>query len=123
MDLTTLGSSRVFRISQPLGNGLAGCRLHPGALAQCSSFIEAELEEGADLLILNRFGRGESEGRGFRELISRAIELDVPVLIAVRPTYEEAWAEFGAGLSCDLPMTQDIVLTWFHQTREARNAA
>ena len=123
MDLTTLGSGRVFRISQPLGNGARGCRLHPGALAECSSFIERELEEGADLLILNRFGRGESEGRGFRDLIGKAIVLDVPVLLAVRPTYEDAWAEFGAGQSCDLPMTQAAVLAWFDQTREARHAA
>ncbi|WP_113911486.1 DUF2478 domain-containing protein [Roseovarius dicentrarchi] len=123
MDLTTLGSGRVFRISQPLGNGSRGCRLHPGALADCSTFIEAELEQGADLLILNRFGRGEAEGRGFRDLIGKAMALEVPVLMAVRPTYQEAWAEFGDGLACDLPMTHDAVLTWFHQTRQARDAA
>lgn len=123
MDLTTLGSERVFRISQPLGNGSHGCRLHPGALADCSSFIEHELDQGADLLILNRFGRGESEGRGFRDLIGKAIVLDVPVLIAVRPMYEQAWAEFGAGLACDLPMDQTAVLSWFDQTRSLRAAA
>ncbi len=123
MDLTTLGSGRVFRISQPLGNGSRGCRLHPGALAECSSFIERELDGGADLLILNRFGRGESEGRGFRDLIGKAIARGVPVLLAVRPTYQEAWSAFGAGLSCDLPMTRDAVLAWFDQTREARDAA
>lgn len=123
MDLTTLGSDRVFRISQPLGNGSRGCRLHPGALAECASFIERELDGGADLLILNRFGRGESEGRGFRDLIGKAIALDVPVLLAVRPTYQEAWAAFGSGLSCDLPMTQAAVLAWFDQTQEARSAA
>ena len=113
MDLTTIGSNRTFRISQALGNGSHGCRLHPGALAECSLFIEQELEQGADLLILNRFGRGESEGRGFRDLIGKAIALDVPVLTAVRPTYAEGWAAFGAGLTCDLPMERDAVLAWF----------
>lgn len=123
MDLTTLGSNRVFRISQPLGNGARGCRLHPGALAECAAFIEGELDAGADLLILNRFGRGESEGRGFRDLIGKAIALGVPVLLAVRPTYADAWADFGAGLSCDLPMTHAAVLAWFDQTRDTREAA
>ncbi|PYG25454.1 DUF2478 domain-containing protein [Pelagimonas varians] len=123
MDLTTLWSQRTFRISQPLGNGSRGCRLHPGALAECSSFIEQELESGADLLILNRFGRGECEGRGFRELIGKAIALDIPVLTAVRPTYAEGWAEFGAGMACDLPMDIATTLAWFANLQEARHAA
>lgn len=113
MDLTTIGSDRTFRISQPLGNGSHGCRLHPGALADCSAFLTRELEAGADLLILNRFGRGESKGRGFRDLIGTAIALNIPVLTAVRPIYADAWNGFGAGLACDLPMDQKAVLTWY----------
>lgn len=124
MDLTTLGSNRTFRISQPLGNGSHGCRLHPGALAECSAFIEGELRDGADLLILNRFGRGESEGRGFRDLIGTAMALNVPVLTAVRPTYAAAWDDFGAGLACDLPMSRDAALAWVLAVQgERRDAA
>ena len=123
MDLTTFGSACTFRISQPLGNGSKGCRLHPGALAECSAFIEQELEQGADLLILNRFGRGESEGRGFRDLMVKAIALDVPVLTAVRPTYAMGWAEFGAGAASDLPMDRDAIHQWFTSVHKARQAA
>ena len=123
MDLTTLGSNRVFRISQPLGNGAQGCRLEPGALAECSRFIEQELEQGADLLILNRFGRGERDGRGFRDLIAKAMLLDVPVLTAVRPTYAAAWHAFGAGMACDLPADRDAVLHWIDSLQMARTPA
>lgn len=123
MDLTTLHSGQMFRISQPLGNGSRGCRLHPGALADCAAFIEAELHDGADLLILNRFGRGESEGRGFRELIGAAIALDVPVLTAVRPTYAESWDAFGGGMACNLPMRSDAVLAWLDQRERNCHAA
>ena len=123
MDLTTIGSGQRFRISQPLGNGSHGCRLHPGALAECSSFLESEIGRGADLLILNRFGRGESEGRGFRDLIGKAVMLNIPVLTAVRPTYAEAWAEFGIGAACDLPMDLAAVLSWYAAIHEVRQAA
>lgn len=123
MDLTTLSSGRTFRISQPLGVGSRGCRLHPGALAECGAFVEGELRAGADLLILNRFGRGESEGRGFRDLIATAIALGVPVLTAVRPTYADAWHAFGAGIACDLPMDARCVIDWALQSQEARHAA
>ncbi len=123
MDLTTIGSTRVFRISQPLGNGSHGCRLHPGALAECSAFLADELSQGADLLILNRFGRGESDGRGFRDLISVALGLGVPILTAVRPTYVEQWAEFGAELCCDLPMERAAVLNWVSDQLRLKDAA
>ena len=123
MDLTTIGSERRFRISQPLGNGSRGCRLDPGALAQCASFLERELTAGADLLILNRFGRGESEGRGFRDLITTAMMLDIPVLTSVRPPYADAWQAYAADAACDLPMQLQAVLDWITATREARHAA
>jgi hypothetical protein len=123
MDLTTLGSGRTFRISQALGNGSRGCRLHPGALADCALFLQHELEQGADILILNRFGRGESEGRGFRDLIGAAMALDVPVLTALRPTYAAAWAEFGGSMACDLAMDRGTVLAWVNGLKDARLAA
>lgn len=123
MDLTTLGSRRTFRISQPLGNGSRGCRLHPGALADCAAHLDQELDHGADLLILNRFGRGESEGRGFRDLIGKAMALNIPVLTAVRPPYADAWAEFGGDAACDLPMDRRAVTGWFTAVQEVRHAA
>lgn len=123
MDLTTLGSDRTFRISQPLGNGSRGCRLHPGALADCAGFLEAELGAGADLLILNRFGRGESDGRGFRDLICAALLRDIPVLTALRPTYARAWVDFGGDLACTLPMDPGAVCDWFDGQKRPRHAA
>ena len=123
MELTTLHSGNIFRISQPLGNGSRGCRLDPDALSKCSVFLEAELRRGADLLIVNRFGRGESEGRGLRDLIGVAVELGVPVLTAVRPAYAEAWGRFGAEIASDLPMQRAAVLAWVAQSQSARQAA
>ena len=123
MDLTTIGSGRMFRISQPLGNGSRGCRLDPGALAQCSAFLEQELALGADLLILNRFGRGESEGRGFRDLICSALAQDVPVLTSLRPTYAEGWAAFAGEAGTDLPMSEAAVLAWASGVQAVRHAA
>ena len=123
MDLTSIGTGQVFRISQPLGTGSRGCRLDPGALAECSAHLEAELAAGADLLILNRFGRGESEGRGFRDLICAALARGVPVLTAVRPTYADAWAAFGGGAATDLPVHREAVCDWAHRAMAVRHAA
>ena len=112
MDLHVIGTDRTFRISQSLGRGSSGCRLHPGALADCCVFLENQLRAGVDLLVLNRFGKGESDGSGFRDLISRSLEHDIPVLTAVRPTYLAAWQEFSDGYGSTLPFSADLAEDW-----------
>lgn len=112
MDLVSLSNSQIFRISQPLGEGSRGCRLNPEGLAQCSAALERELAQNPDVLILNRFGKGESDGRGFRDVISQALLADIPVLTAVRETYSAEWQEFSSGLALDLPPNVASVLDW-----------
>jgi hypothetical protein len=113
MDLQLIGTGKIFRISQPLGNGSTGCRLHPGMLAACSAHLETQIESGCDLLVLNRFGKGESEGRGFRDLISKALFSGVPVLTAVRSTYADAWSDFSSSMGIELPFDKSAIYTWF----------
>lgn len=123
MDLHDIGTGRVFRISQPLGNGAQGCRLDAGALAACALHLEGEVARGADLLILNRFGRGDSEGRGLRDVMAAALAAGIPVLTALRPAYADAFAAFGGDLACELAMDAAVVLDWFAAVHPARDAA
>lgn len=111
-DLVTLGSGKVFHISQPLGEGARGCRLDPGALAQCCQHLEAEVAKGCDVLVLNRFGKAESEGRGFRDLIAMALDRDIPVLAGVRNEYVAAWSDFGRELAAVVPASRDALDAW-----------
>ena len=122
MDLQIIGKSRSFRISQPLGQGASGCRLHLGALADCCVYLEHQVRAGADLLVLNRFGKGESDGRGFRDLISLALEYETPVLTAVRPAYLAAWQEFSGGCGSTLPFNTDLVEDWILSLQQCRAA-
>lgn len=83
MDVQVLPDGPVIRISQSLGAGARGCRLDPEALEQAVAAAEARLAVGVDLVIVNKFGKHEAEGRGFRTLIAEAVALDVPVLVGV----------------------------------------
>lgn len=94
-DLESIAKGTKIRISQALGPGSRGCRLDANGLAEASGALIGELEQGIDLLILNRFGKGESEGQGFRSVIQKAMEMNVPVLTAVREAYRPSWEEFG----------------------------
>jgi len=112
MMLEDIVSGQRICISQPLGRGSRGCRLHPGAVAGIAGpFIEA-IETGPDLLVLNRFGKGESEGQGFRSVLEKAYLLGIPVLTSVKPAYLDAWQKFAGNCSTLLPPLRETLLDW-----------
>lgn len=100
------------RITQALGAGSKGCRLDPHALADMAGKLLATLDEGVDMVVLNRFGKGESDGQGFRAVIEKALDQGVPVLIAVRDTYKADWEAFCGDMAAALPMDADEVARW-----------
>lgn len=99
-------------ISQALGPGSAGCRLDPQALANVAGLALVRLDERPDLLVLNRFGKGESEGMGLRAVIEKAASLNIPVLTSVKDTYRSAWMDYAGELSAILPASADAALAW-----------
>jgi hypothetical protein len=112
MTLVDLSSGTVMEISQQLGSLAQGCRLDTGRLAEFATLLERPLEDGIELLILNKFGRAEAEGHGLRRNIERALDAGVAVLTAVRPPYDETWRVFHGGLATDLPPDLESVRTW-----------
>lgn len=94
MDVRVLPDGPVIRISQSLGAGARGCRLDPEALEIAVATAEARLAAGADLVIVNKFGKHEADGRGFRTLIAEAVARDVPVIMGVNGLNAARLAEF-----------------------------
>ena len=99
-------------ISQSLGAGSNSCRLDSQALADIAGSALSQIDGSIDVLILNRFGKGEAEGRGLRALYERAIELDIPVFTCVKETYLAAWADYAGDLATILPGNVDDMLGW-----------
>lgn len=112
MTLIDLRTGERFKISQDLGTDARGCRLDPRGLADVEGRLDAAIATGVDLLVLNKFGRAESEGRGLREVLAHALGAGVPVLTAVRPPYDEAWQAFHGGLAASLTPQPAAVLAW-----------
>lgn len=111
--LEDVATGERWVISQPLGAGARGCRLDPQALAAVCGPLQARLGEGGvDLLVLNRFGKGESQGHGFRAAIERAMLAHVPVLTAVQDAYLDAWQDFAGDFGTVLPAARDAVEDW-----------
>jgi nucleoside-triphosphatase THEP1 len=114
MDLQVLASlglgGELVRISQSLGALSQGCRLDPDGLERAVGLVEARLAAGADLLIVNKFGKQEAAGRGFRPLIGAALAQGVPVLLSVGDGYLAAFDEFAGGMGRALaPVDADVL--------------
>lgn len=124
MTLVDLGSSGRFGISQRLGADARGCRLDPHGLAAAGGQLDQALAGGADLLVLNKFGKAEAEqGAGLRSTVSRALDVGLPVLTAVRPPYTAGWADFHGGLAAELAPDLDTVLAWCRTAAATRHSA
>ncbi|WP_298433772.1 DUF2478 domain-containing protein [uncultured Jannaschia sp.] len=97
MDAIVLPDGPTVRISQSLGPAARGCRLDPEALETAVAAAEAALARGADLLVVNKFGKHEAAGRGFRPVIARALEAGTDVLVGVNPMNRAALDAFTDG--------------------------
>lgn len=112
MDLHVLSTGRVVRITQDLGALSEGCRLDPDGLEQAVGLAAAVLDSGARLAVVNKFGRTEAEGRGFRPFIGQALASGVPVILAVGHGHRAAFESFADGMATELPADAGAVLDW-----------
>jgi len=112
MDVKVLPDGPVIRISQSLGREAKGCRLNPEALETAVVAALQRLSEGADVVILNKFGKHEADGRGFRDLIAEAMSRDVPVITGVNRTNLAAFLEFTGGYAVEVPASVEALNDW-----------
>jgi Protein of unknown function (DUF2478) len=109
-----LHTGEELPLFQELGPCATGCRLDVGRLLDAGAQVASAIDEGADLVIVNRFGRQEREGKGLSYLIERALSADIPVVIAV-PNHRFAdWIRFAEGMSVKLPCNREALEAWWH---------
>jgi len=112
MDVQVLPYGPVIRISQSLGRDARGCRLDPAALEEAVTLAAARLERGVDLLIVNKFGKHEASGGGYRGLIAEALERDIPVLVGLNKVNEAAFSGYTGGLGQGLAPDDAALWEW-----------
>lgn len=110
--LSSLRGNWTIPVLQDRGQHARGCRLDPHAITDVAGRLSADLRAGADMLIVNRFGRAESEGYGLRQVLEQAVCAHIPVLLAVREDYVADWEAFHGGMGELLPMDRYAVLSW-----------
>lgn len=110
--LRSLRDGWEIPVLQDRGPLARGCRLNPRAITEVAGRLAAELADRPDLLIVNRFGRAESEGYGLRQVLEEAVCRGIPVLVGVREDYVDAWQAFHGGMGETLPTDANAVAAW-----------
>lgn len=123
MDLELLDTGILTRISQNLGLHGTGCRLDPQGLETAVGLVEESLkQQRPQILFVNKFGKQEVEGRGFRPLIGRALTEDIPVITGVSRLNLEVFLAFAEGMATEIMPDLASVIAWVRGTA-ARTAA
>lgn len=124
MDIRVLPAGRVYRISQNLGREATGCRLNPDQLECAVAEVASGLAQTRpDLLIVNKFGKMEAEGRGFRDLIGQALVNGVPVLVGVNDGNLAALEEFLGETPPLVEPKSTALIQWANALRAAAHHA
>ena len=113
MDVTVLPDGPVIRISQTLGSGASGCRLNPEALECAVGLTESRLKGDVDALIVNKFGKHENEGRGFRPLIAVALDRGIPVLVGLNAANLDGFLAYSDDAGEAVLPDREHLLKWF----------
>lgn len=112
MDVRCLPDGPVIRISQSLGPHARGCRLNPDALEQAVGWVEARIAGDIDFLVVNKFGKHEADGRGFRTAIAQALEAEIPVIVGLNSMNRDAFNDFTGGAADVIAPDPDALLAW-----------
>ena len=116
LNIVDIRTGKIERITQDRGRDSRGCKLDPRGLAAISHCITDAIDADVDLVIINKFGRAESEGDGLLSCIADAISAGVPILTTVRDPYVAAWSVYHGGLAIELPPKIDVILQWCDTT-------
>jgi hypothetical protein len=122
LSATLVPTGEQLRLFQDMDACSAGCRLDVGQLTGAGERIARILDEGADILIVNRFGRQEREGKGLAYLIAQALGTDIPVVIAVPSHRFSDWIAFAGGMTVKLHCDRESLDAWWNLV-SARNTS
>jgi nucleoside-triphosphatase THEP1 len=115
MIIEDLATGRRIDISAPLATAGGGCRLDATALEDVAGLVAGSLEARTppvDLVVVNRFGKQEMAGHGFRGVIEQTVAREIPLLIALNSVHRPQWDAFTGGHGAVLTPSAAAIEQW-----------
>lgn len=115
--LVDLENGEVFRISQDLGAGSTCCSVDTQAVAEAASVLRRAMASETDLLVVNKFGKLESQGGGMIDEMLAAVSCGIPLLTSVETPLLGLWREITGGLAEELSPGCGALMRWWDAVR------
>lgn len=116
--LRLLPGGETVALFQDLGPGAVGCAVDQAAVVAAGEQVRRGIAEGADLVVLNKFGKLEAEfGSGLRDALVAAVIAQIPVLTSVAPRHSAAWAAFAGSLPVTIARDAGALAHWWQAVR------
>lgn len=112
MYVEDIASGKRVRLDLPRGSGASGCSLDPDSLAKAACLLRDAIRSRPDVLIVNRFGQQEAEGRGLRPELAEAVCAGLPTLVAVSQSLLSEWERFVGETGRILPAKPSAIVSW-----------
>jgi nucleoside-triphosphatase THEP1 len=112
MEIEELSSGTVLQLSEHRGKEARGCRLDRGVLAEAAALLTGALARKPEVLVLNKFGKTEAEGGGVRDVLARAVEQGVPLIVGVPFRNLDQWRLFADDLAQECQADLNVVRRW-----------
>ena len=107
-----VSSNHRIPISRPTKDSNE-CGLDVSALAQTTEIIRQAIHDQVDLMVVEKFGEKEQEGKGLIDEIMQTIVEGIPLLISVPETALPIWQERSGELGSVLGFSEAVFEGWW----------
>ncbi len=107
-----VSTNRRIPITRPVTND-GDCGLDVAALAGTTGIISKAISDGVDLVVVDKFGELEQNGKGLIDEILQTIVAGIPLLISVSEAALPVWQERTGELGGVLSFTEEAFQQWW----------
>lgn len=112
MRVENIATGELLQISQDRGPQAQGCCLDTAALSAASRPVRDAMAQHVDVLVINRFGEQEANGRGLRAEFADAAIAGFVVVTVMKPDFLDAWMDFAGEFGTVLRPDPAAVSDW-----------
>lgn len=110
--LVDLDDGRRYPLFQNLGSASISCAVDAGSVVAASAVLRRALDEGADLVVVNRFGALEASGGGLAAEMLALMAEEIPLITVVSEDYLMDWRWFTGKAGIELPARLPALEDW-----------
>ena len=89
------------------------CSLDLSRLAEASQILRRALDDGADAVVVEKFGKHEKDGGGLSADLMAVVAEGIPTVVSVSRSELDSWNAFHGGLAQNLSCDLSALRAWW----------